>query len=467
MTNPESSLITDTPESSSPTEAYPDLQREMVERGDQLLPGEPDRGFEVKRLDGEQQVKGVAPTEALPLCYINEYDGIREIAKELMADDIASRIKDGSVSITQVPKVRESYEKLAIEYPVTESSYRYAIEEGIVSGNDFDSRGIAHGYTPGAEALAGLVDPNAANEAIDIGAAASNRLGLQYRNDLVDLTSGERKELELLSEAFELTSSGKTMRILNFSETRLTDEQLRQATNVVRSLADKSGGGIFDNLNTISIFPESHSAMWVEVTIDGETKKVPRNGFQEKSMLVLTERLIQRPEDRSQIPNMQAYYDQFRLPDEPTEGPGAPKRKVSDNEWEKTLRHELEHIALPRNIQESVPLEGPAPTLYGRANRLEHVAELGAAEYVGGEDARAIPDNQRMAKQEMWGQYRGTQDGGLTYEQPIGPQFVICQELDLAAGPLPPILKSSVVEVNISYRLVPNSAAEQRPVDIG
>jgi hypothetical protein len=91
------------------------------------------------------------------------------------------------------------------------------------------------------------------------------------------------------------------------------------------------------------------------------------------------------------------------------------------------------------------------------------MAELGAAEYMGGEDALAVPEDQRQAKQEMWRRHRGSDDNGdngVTYKQPLGPHFVPGTELDLA-NPLPPRLNKPhlTVPAEITYRLVQDGLA--------
>jgi hypothetical protein len=166
----------------------------------------------------------------------------------------------------------------------------------------------------------------------------------------------------------------------------------------VRAISDKSGGALFDRLDTIAIVPELYKSMEQDVKMpDGTMRTVPTNGYKSPRLLALSDRLIKPPEERSALPEgMSDFYAQYRLPDEPAEGPGSPRKKVSDGEWELTLAHELVHIALPESIQTKVKLPDPAPTLYGRHNKTEQIAELGAAEYAGGEAALAIPDDQRQ-----------------------------------------------------------------------
>lgn len=121
------------------------------------------------------------------------------------------------------------------------------------------------------------------------------------------------------------------------------------------------------------------------------------------------------------------------------------------------MSHELTHIALPEHIQEAAPLSGPAPTLYGRHTKIEHIAELGAAEYAGGDLALAVPEQQRHEFAEMWWAQRGSEDG-VTYKQPQGPHYVVCRELDIT-HPLPLRDKQpgQPLPVEVTYRLKADS----------
>jgi hypothetical protein len=276
-----------------------------------------------------------------------------------------------------------------------------------------------------------------------------------FVDELKTVSPEAREELPGLLEAYDFTDGAKDIRLLNLSETPLSEEQLRQVTNVIRSFSEKSGGELYNKLRTILIVPEYNPAMMAKVKDEQGEFDAPHAGESKWSeqTLLLSERAVQKPEDREPRPErVEAYwnnrYNAQLLPGEPEEGPGSPQYNVARWDIERLMAHELEHIALPPN---EVPLQGPGPTKYSRFNKREHEAELGALEYTGWQDAAVALDapeaerqakiaqweSQRAAKQEMWGQQRGTNDGGRFYEAPLGPRFVTCRELDVTKGPLP------------------------------
>jgi hypothetical protein len=198
--------------------------------------------------------------------------------------------------------------------------------------------------------------------------------------------------------------------------------------------------------------------MQQDVTLEDGTKaRLPVNGYKSPRLLALSDRLIKPPDQQRPLPEgIGDFYGQYRLPDEPIEGPGSPRKKVSDSEFEITLAHELVHIALPDSIQGSFPLPGPAPTLYGRYNKTEQIAELGAAEYKGGDAALAVPHDQREVIDNMWqAQVVGSAEDDL-YRRPIGPRFVVGKELDITEPlPLRTKIPNKPLKVEVDYRLDP------------
>jgi hypothetical protein len=206
----------------------------------------------------------------------------------------------------------------------------------------------------------------------------------------------------------------------------------------------------------MAILPQDHRVLRVRVEReDGQIGEVLRGGLQQGASIFLSDRLITNLEDRSPMPAIgpeKTMFESFGLPGESEDGPNSPRKGVGAQDWEPTLAHELEHVALPQKYQRDLP--SPAPTLYGRTNTDEHVAEVGGALYMGGTYAAEVPEDQWAAVKEMWDSYRGSVDG-VKYEQPIGPHFVQCQELDIAQGPLPMRIRYGAQQVpaEITYHL--------------
>jgi hypothetical protein len=421
-------------------------------RGDRQLEDEPNRGFRIERLEGEQSREPVPIDEALPSLarrFAQEYVDGKLLIEE--TEDAWTGIRDGRPGFITF-------------FPVDTSKYNEAVARNEVAAGIFGEDGKVSHLKPGADALESLVDPVKKRDTVEAYYYKQvNGIKAKYIDDLEGITDQDRKdarhELERVSEAYEFTDGGKSIRLINFSNRRLTEEQLRQVTNAVRAISDKSGGELFNRLDTIAIVPEEYPSMQQDVKMpDGHMETVPTNGYKSPRLLAVSDRMIKPSEERKPLPEgIGDFFGQYRLPHEPAEGPGSPRKKVSDEEWEITLSHELTHIALPEQIQETAPLSGPAPTLYGRHNKIEQIAELGAAEYAGGDPALAVPERQRQEFAEMWQKQRGSEDG-IEYRQPQGPRYVVCRELDITQPlPLRDKQPGQPLPVEITYRLNPDA----------
>lgn len=422
-------------------------RQEVIERGDRLGDG-PDRGFRIELLDGERSHEPVPVGVALP-------DMSKRFAQEYVGDKLSiTEVEDAWSGVTR------GLPGFVVYFPVDASNYKAAVAEGKASDGLFGTDNKVMSIVPGAKVLDTLVDLEKKRAAVEAYYQKQpHAVNRQYVDDLDGITyadrSNAREELEQVSEAYDLVDGGRTMRLINLSTTKLTEEQLRQATNAIRAISDKSGGELFDRLDTIAIVPEEYRSMQQDVKMpDGRVEMVPINGYQSPRLLALSDRLLKPSEQKKPLPDgLGDFFEQHRLPGEPTEGPGSPRKKVSEENWELTLSHELTHIALPKEIQQTSTLSGPAPTLYGRYNRYEHIAELGAAEFAGGDSVLEVPDQQRREFEQMWQRQRGSEDG-IEYKQPVGPRFVVCRELDITK-PLPLRTKrpDSPLPVEVTYRL--------------
>jgi hypothetical protein len=448
------------------SEAVPQPQpqaEQPLPRGDHQLPDEPNRGFEITRLDREPLAQPVPAEVALPFSYRGTRLNGTEATK-LMTDDLARRIAGG---INPLKPVESAAREMGIyvDFSIPASSYETAVSTGQVEDGLFNESNKLNGLDPRSPKLDNLISPEQKLATLEAATAASARkMSSIYRDDLAALKPEERDELAGVIEAFELSDGNgdRTIRLLNFSKTHLSDERLRQATNVVRSFSDKTGGAIFDTLHTIAILPEEHSRMRTKIEReDGQVGEVLRGGLSWQDMVMISDRLIKAPEDRLPKPKLgreKTPFELYGLPGEPEEGPGSPPQAVGADDFETTLAHELGHNALPAMDRGNLPR--PAPTLYGRSHPGEHIAELSAAEYTGGEHAQAVPADQQAALGEMYQRYRGSEDS-IKYKQPLGPRYVVCRELDLTQGPLPPrmINPSKSMAAEITYHLVSDKAA--------
>lgn len=434
------------------------LLQKVLQRGERQLPDEPNRGFRIEYLEGEH-LRESMPVEAV---FPNSDDfRAKEFARQYVSGETPVEIVEDAWS-----GVNRGLPGFVVYFPVAASKYRQAVAVGQAQADLFGAEGKVMHTESGADVLDALVDSNQKQAAIkDYYHKQPHAVERNYIKDLEGITysdrSDAREELQKVSEVYELNDGARSIRLVNFSSTQLNEEQLRQAVNTVRAISDRSGGELFERLYTIAIVPEEYRSMQQPVELnDGKTVMLPINGYQSPHLLALSDRLIKPPEERKPLSeHAEAFFENHRLPQEGVEGSSSIRDKVSDEGWELTLAHELTHIALPEDIQRTTPLPGPAPTLYGRYNKAEHIAELGAAEYAGGEQAQEVPDDQRKAFQQMWQLQRGSYGDGVEYKQPLGPHYVVCRELDITQGPLPLRVQhpNQPLAIEVNYRLIPDA----------
>jgi|GEM_PF-2159298 len=435
--------------------AWNALRRQLIERGDRQLPDEPDQGYRIERTEAHEPV---SVESAFPAKDSDE-----------RATEFARHYVDGTLPLNIVEDawkgVQSGEPGFVAYFGVPASRYKAAVESGSIPDGLFDTTGKVMHTEPGASELGTLLTQDEKEQAVEAYYHKEvKQVQRYYIDDLEGVKTANgldaRDTLQILSEGYDLTDGGKSIRLLNFSTQKLSEEQLRQAVNAVRSISDKSAGGLFDQLRTITILPEDSPCLRQEVTLlDGTKVNAPLNGFKEPNALALSDRLLKTSEERTPSPvNTGAFFDKHLLPHEPTEGPNKPPKKVSDNEWELTLAHELAHIGIPEEAQKMIPLTGVAPTLYGRWNKAEWIAELGAAEYAGEDAAIAVPQDQREALSAMWQYEKGSKDEGVTYGREQGPRYVVCRELDIAKPlPMRPKNPGHALVTDITYRLLPDA----------
>ncbi|HEX3082539.1 MAG TPA: hypothetical protein VHQ86_04760 [Candidatus Saccharimonadia bacterium] len=433
-----------------------------TDRGDRLLPGEPDRGFDVPPYSERLLQEPVSIAGAFPLSYrgLNpDPTGIDRWA----AGYLAPQIIGGEVPVVErvdgEPPESETDMTLRVVYPIEKKAYEAAVAAGTIQPGLFRHGDLALGDEEGTGALAALVDPQQRQAALEEAIAeAGDELGWTYWDDFEELGTDELEELDTVLEVFELSDGGEVIRLVNCTKYHLTDEQLRKLTNAARSASDKSGGHVFESINTVMILPEGHSSLFGDARRkDGQTGKRMYHGFRRGRLIGLSDRLIKPVEDLAPPPALgpdEDEDDQYYQEGEPREGPGAPKYSVTAGDLELVAVHEFSHANIPSHM--AVPeLDGEiAPGIYGRTSLHEHTAELDTAEYAGGEDARAVPRSQRTAMQAIWARRRGLNKP--LHDAPMGPRYVTCREVDLSRGPLTPRLVpwEPVLVTETVYQLV-------------
>lgn len=449
-----------------------DLEQSLMEWGDRQRPEESNQGYAIERLESEPLSEPVPAEEVLPIAFAKRY-GLEEVNR-IRHDDMLERMMSDQVPIKQVESTildRTYGLKLRLDYTIDRTAYQEAVATGKVQPDAFGEKNKVNALDAKASGLNELIEEDQRREVIDTELTKSSaNLAGSYRNEFGVMDDINRGKITGILEAFDLSDSDQLIRLLNFSSTHISDEHLRQAVNVLRSFADKSGGGVFDNVHSIAILPEDHPLLKTTFKReDGQTGTALRGGYFYFGLIVISDRLIKKSEDRAPKPALgreRTPFERFGLPGEPAEGPGSPKSGIGGEDFEATLAHEFEHGALPEKYQKANQLPGPAPTMYGRTSPEEHRAELGAAAYMGGKDALDVPADQRAVMEDMWSNYRGTPDGGSHYNQPLGPHFITCKELSLKDGPLPLRLSrpKSPIIIETNYHL---SADQKAAAEVG
>jgi len=283
-----------------------------------------------------------------------------------------------------------------------------------------------------------------------------------------DLNVHERGELPTISQVFDFhdgpEEGSPRIRLINFSGTPISAEQIQDLTDVIWWYSNASLGGIFENLRTIVIMPEGHSSMWVDREVDGQMKKIPRGGWQGPNVLGISERGFQPPEARSERPEeLGAYFNQLLRPGETLGEPGSPKKSVSEGDPRITLAHEFWHRLMPslfkaRGIEDY--------SLYARSAEEEKEAEIGAAACIGGKAAESLNEGEWNYVVGHWKDYR---ENRLREGAKLGPRSVVCRQLDLNNGALPPAFKynAPVVTAKKSYRLAAKTKQTPTPALVG
>jgi len=424
------------------------LQNQLIARGDHLMPGE-HGGFSIERLSDDHLRQ--------PVTYGFAFgwgDGA-------LAEQFAESYMEGTTPVVRVEdaQTEKRLPGIVVTFPVSESKYREAVSQGKVADGLFDADCKAAGVQPGTEALDALVGKESMRQSLK--KAYSDVTGKAYLHEMAEIDYSAAKLLPNISEAFDFmdTDEQRQMRLLNFSETSLSDEQLGQLTNVIRSYSEKTAGEVFERLETIMIVPEGNPLLTLQAEDAEGGFALPTMAGSRLTMIFISERALKSPEDREPWSDRvqqfwKQYYEKQLLPGEPSEGPGSPYYNASRGDLEYIFAHEIAHAALKaEGDHEDIP--GTGPTLYSRVDQREFGAELAALAYKGCEEALAVSEEQRAAMEKKWQRALDSQDYAA---QQLGPRFIRCKEIDLSKGPLPRRMKdpNKPLPAQITYMLSPD-----------
>jgi hypothetical protein len=238
-------------------------------------------------------------------------------------------------------------------------------------------------------------------------------------------------------------SGGKSVDLYNFTPTRIDKEQIGRVANAIREMSDRTGGAIFEMLNTIAIVSTDNPAV-AEKNENGEYTSV-NWGAAYGGAVALSECLF-NPNARSPVvtardPARTELYTEIDH-DNPF--------SVAGDKLQLTVFHELTHVielkgdAYDHHIRrlygtmvgwESEPGESGRqlqrgyvknPVVYGRANEVEDLAVTAEAEFAGGEQWAKYDTSRHLGLRAVWAQ----RHGGM-----FGPTFVTAKEMPLPRWP--------------------------------
>lgn len=256
----------------------------------------------------------------------------------------------------------------------------------------------------------------------------------------------DRTGLTRLTEAFAFNTFGKSIRLYNFGNTLMGDEELAATANAVRSMEQKTGGALSESLSVIAILPDGHPT---QLFYAGDDRVASGGGsaFIGKGLVTIGEKSLGLPSTQPEKPIE-------RYP-EPTTKLGRVSQKwknlVETNHkrqarerrdqailrseiaahtisYEQILVHEFGHILEGRDptIKDALRWDvgkESEPSNYAKKNVHEHLAEMALARFTGGLHDQAVGPKHRQLYQQFLNNVNAEQNG---------PAFVGVQELDIS-----------------------------------
>lgn len=133
----------------------------------------------------------------------------------------------------------------AVYFPVAASKYDEAVAAGRVQAGLFGTMGTVAHTEPGADALDKLVETSQKRAAVEAYYHKQpHAVDRNYIDDLNGITYHDYRDahekLKTVGQVYEFSDGARSARLVNFSSTSLSEEQLRQTANVIRSINEKA-----------------------------------------------------------------------------------------------------------------------------------------------------------------------------------------------------------------------------------
>ncbi|HEX8965025.1 MAG TPA: hypothetical protein VF820_01170 [Patescibacteria group bacterium] len=215
----------------------------------------------------------------------------------------------------------------------------------------------------------------------------------EARGEAVDEQTG----LGTLNEMFTFESWGKQVRLYNFGQTLLSDHQLQELSNALRSVGQLNGGAIFDQLSFMAIFPEGHPFI-----------RSPLANADGKTYIIFNEKVVS-DEESLNVSHIQKTQNTISL---------------VPNDLEDLTVHELHHILNNRQ-----PDAYQIPDLdsekrvskYAESKDIEDLSETGTALHKGGNVASRVGPLHKKAYSDFVSKTGSGREG---------PTYVVCRQHD-------------------------------------
>ncbi len=386
-----------------------------------LPEGMRDQGFKVETLNSRG---APLPVDQVLATYEERK---QDILNRLTAGDDIRLLHDGESEaedeVKILPYVEVKIPTLEYEHKITQGAIIPSGRNGIYS--------MAH-ITASQASRLGISGtfPEIEKEALQ--QFAVDRAASFYDVDYMGIPEDIAKSVNVVSQVFELTSRDKEVRLFNFTETLISDQQLQKIINALRHSEDMSGGTTMKKLSTIAIIPKEcpyWGALPEEATERGGAMRtgVTRG----RRAIMVNEELLLPPKNEDKPGKVENYV-------------------VGEGDLEATIYHELMHVASNDTAEvafgKSVGWEVPvndfgsidkgqkqhfhgdfdSPSVYGGIEVGEDVPETATAQYMGSEWDDRLSSNRKSAMAELWVSVRSDQEG---------PAYVKCNEVDITKLP--------------------------------
>ncbi len=255
-----------------------------------------------------------------------------------------------------------------------------------------------------------------------------------------------------ISEIFDFTEGGNTIRVVNLGDHRMRPVHLRQLSNAMRAASEshKSAGRLFEKVRIVAILPKADSLLTYEYE-NGEKVQAAGSAYRDEGVVLLSDISLEPPAP-SQERKKDSFFSRAKELGRTALSFLGPKQIKPKGNWhttektfqinfEDTAYHELVHMMVP-NEQEAefaAAVEGDNPVTHGQWHVREDVAESATGEFMGGWAAQRVNTSRRKAMKHIWSIVSKHPE---PYEPPKpgephlgprreGPAYVRCREVNI------------------------------------